>query len=105
MRGTCDVCEAKDVELVRADCGGTETFACYEGCQHHPKPDLSEISQPYAQELARQVDELEADNAALLTALQSLLQYLDDHDWGTIPEGTTADRARAAIAKATGAQS
>jgi hypothetical protein len=33
----------------------------------------------------------------LRTALSGLLKYLDDHDWGTIPEGATADRARAAL--------
>ena len=30
-------------------------------------------------------------------ALRDLLQYIDDHDWGTIPEGATADRAREAL--------
>lgn len=36
----------------------------------------------------------------LLSALKDLLQYLDDHDWGTVPEGATAERARAAVVSA-----
>jgi len=31
-------------------------------------------------------------------ALRDLVVYLDEHDWGLVPEGATADRARAAIA-------
>lgn len=38
----------------------------------------------------------------LLSALKNLLQYIDDHHWGTIPEGATADQARLAITKADG---
>lgn len=38
-----------------------------------------------------------AEIERLREALSDLLKYLDDHDWGTIPEGATADRARAAI--------
>lgn len=38
--------------------------------------------------------------AELETALRDLLLYLDEHDWGTIPEGETADRARSALGKA-----
>lgn len=41
----------------------------------------------------------------MLTALRDLLAYLDHHHWGTVPEGETAERARAAIARATGGQS
>lgn len=33
----------------------------------------------------------------LRKALADLLQYLDDHDWGLIPEGATADHAREAL--------
>lgn len=43
--------------------------------------------------IARQHDEIER----LVAALSDLLKYIDDHDWGTIPEGETADRARAAL--------
>lgn len=31
---------------------------------------------------------------ALATAARDLLKYLDDHDWGRVPEGATADRLR-----------
>ena len=30
----------------------------------------------------------------LQTALRDLLQYLDDHDWGHVPEGLTSNHAR-----------
>lgn len=41
---------------------------------------------------------LGAKNLKLRAVLGDLLKYLDDHDWGTIPEGATADRARAELA-------
>jgi len=40
----------------------------------------------------------------LRAALRDLLQYCDDHNWGTIPEGATIDRARAALGEASSAQ-
>jgi hypothetical protein len=42
--------------------------------------------------------ELGQDNDALVAALRDLLKYGDDHDWGHMPEGSTIDRARAALA-------
>lgn len=38
------------------------------------------------------------------SAASDLLKYLDDHDWGGIPEGATADRLRAAVAQQGAAQ-
>lgn len=51
---------------------------CTEGCKHplatgEGEWDSDEISQPYARELARQVDELEAENAALLAIVRIFL--------------------------------
>lgn len=40
--------------------------------------------------LSQRLQELEE----IRTAARSLLRYLDDHDWGTIPEGVTADELR-----------
>lgn len=34
----------------------------------------------------------------LEAAARDLLQYLDDHDWGHVPEGATADRLRDLVA-------
>lgn len=34
----------------------------------------------------------------LRPALRDLLKYGDDHNWGTIPEGATIERAREAVA-------
>jgi hypothetical protein len=49
-------------------------------------------------------DNMRADAVALMRerdrmreALRDILQYLDEHDWGNIPEGATADRAHAAL--------
>ncbi len=36
-------------------------------------------------------------------ALRELVSYIDDHDWGSIPEGATGDRARTALAALDGA--
>jgi hypothetical protein len=33
MVGTCDVCQAENVELARGWVTGIETFYCAEGCQ------------------------------------------------------------------------
>lgn len=52
-------------------------------------------------ELGRDAKRAEDRVKVLEQALRELLQYLDDHDWGTIPEGETADRARSALGKGT----
>lgn len=52
-------------------------------------------------ELAGLREAVEADRRArsdIGLAATELLQYLDAHDWGGIPEGATADRLRAALA-------
>lgn len=35
--GTCDCCEAEDVELVRSYLAGMETWSCWEGCHAQRK--------------------------------------------------------------------
>jgi predicted secreted Zn-dependent protease len=46
------------------------------------KENNTEISQPYARELARQVDELEAENERLRKALNEIrAAYIDPYDY------------------------
>lgn len=40
-----------------------------------------------------------SDYEDLALAARDLLKYLDDHDWGHVPEGATADRLRALVAE------
>jgi hypothetical protein len=43
------------------------------------------------------IAQLEAENerlARISLAARALLKYIDDHDWGHIPEGVTADTLR-----------
>jgi hypothetical protein len=47
------------------------------------------------------VDEFQSE---VCLAAAELLRYLDDHDWGLIPEGRTADRLRAALSRAQATQ-
>lgn len=42
-------------------------------------------------------NQLAAELAQVKQAGRNLLQYLDDHDWGTVPVGVTADVARIAF--------
>ena len=48
--------------------------------------------------LSRAIEAASGPNAALVEASRALLKYLDDHDWGGVPEGATSNAFRAALA-------
>lgn len=60
------------------------------------------ITSPEAEKLLiARAEAAEAKLSALQTTGQALLQYLDDHDWGHVPEGSTSEAFRKALSGAT----
>ena len=57
---------------------------------------VAELTHELNQSVARHVV-TKTKVAVLWKALGELIEYLDEHDWGLVPEGATSNRARAAL--------